>query len=400
MESSRRGGSQPLENFCDELGFPAGFAERGTAEGDLFDAAVNWLAVERPQAQNHWPALSLALVAQAEELLSQENLWSIADVFQRFPPEETFGNGRPVNTLNLQRSEGKSVKLRPLYNSALTVIRHRMLRNHPSNPGHATQSWRAYRQLISFIYAMTPEQRRGFAGYIWNNGVLPLGQMQIAEVRNRVVRPFEYILRHMPTAVSGVRGGALLQGLAYGYLLADSPNLILESHNVNTGSSRAGMLGDVDGFRGSEPELAAEVKDLDLDDSNVEAQLGDFLEDIATAPNATAVVICRSIANESRDSIEQRNVTVLTLQDLAKTVAVWDLPKQQEALRGVDYYLGRIQKSDVALQYFRQWLKQCEGLGPTAIPLRSGSAQDLTHNSAVIGVPRRGSGAEFIAKPG
>ncbi|MHA7285114.1 hypothetical protein ACX80I_02460 [Arthrobacter sp. MDT3-44] len=358
MSVSPRGGDQPLATFCSLLGFPDAFVEREVLQGELFEAAKHWLQVRRPQKQNHWPALALALTAQAENLLRAVGEASVSDVFAAYPPEED-SETKTVNTLNFTWGDGQSVKLRPLYNKALAVIHNRMLRSHPSNPGHATQSWRAYQDLIALIYQMSPGQRRGFAEFVWNEGVIALPEMTIASVKSRVIRPFEFVLSEMPTAVGGkVPGGSLLQAIAYGYLLADSPNLILESHKVNTGSSRTGMLGDVDGFRGSEPELAAEVKDLDLDESNVDTQLGAFLEDIATAPNATAVVICRSIAPTARELVETRNVTVLTVEDLARTVAVWDLPKQQEALRGIDYYLGRIQRSPEAKQFFRSWLLQ------------------------------------------
>lgn len=350
---------QPFENFSLELGFSRNFTWSVQTKGEQYEAAVLWLQDRRPRNQNHWPALVLALIAQAEKLLDEVGKNMLCDVFSEYPPEENFSDGRTVNTLNFTREGGPSVKLRPLYNKALGVIRNKMLRNHPSNAPHATQSWRAYRDLITLLYQMNPGQRRSFASYVWSEGVLPLPQIAMAEVRDRVVRPFEYVLNNMPTSVPRlVRGGALLQALAYGYLLADSPNLILESHNVNTGSSAAAMLGDVDGFRGSEPELAAEVKDLDLNESNVDVQLNDFLEDIAEAPNATAVVICRSISDTAREQIEARNVTVLTVKDLARTVAVWDLPKQQDALRGVDYFLGRIQKSTPAVGYFRNWLSE------------------------------------------
>lgn len=351
-----RGGDQPLSNFVLELGFSEDFTARSMTRGPEYDAAVDWLMNKRPPNQNHWPALAIALISQAEMLLEVAGKDRMEDVFSEYPPEATIEGVRAVNTLNFQYGAKKFVRLRPLYNRALDVIRARMLRNHPSNAPHATQSWPAYRDYIKFVYAMSPEERKSLTEFVWSIGVVPLPEMTLAAVRERVIRPFENVLRNMPTSVPKVRGGAMLQGLSFGYLLADSPNLILESHSVNTGSSRAGMLGDVDGFRGSEPELAAEVKDLAIDELNVDAQLGPFLEDIAMAPNATAVVICRSITSSAREAIESRNVTVLTVSDLARTVAVWDLPKQEEALRGTDYYLGRIQKSQVAVEYFRAWV--------------------------------------------
>lgn len=338
---------------------PSDFLQRevsSTPSNDL-QAAVDWLLTKRPKNQNHWPALGLSLIAQAELLLEAEGVDSLPDVFVSNAPQESTANGRVVNTLNFTRSGGDPVTLRPLYNRALQVIRNEMLRDHPSNAAHATQSWRAYRELIQYVYAIQPSERHQLAEFIWSAGVLARPEIALAEVRDRVVRPFEFVLLNMPTSgIVGVRGGAMLQGIAYGYFRADSPNLILETHKVNTGSSRAGRLGDIDGFRGGEPELAAEVKDLVLDENNAHTQLADFIEDMATAPNATAVVVCRGISDKARNEIESRNIIVLAVDDLVRTVKVWDLPKQQEGLRGVDYYLSRIQRSGPAQDFFRKWL--------------------------------------------
>lgn len=356
----RRGDPRPLAAVCEEIGFSDGFAGRSSTKTARVEAAVTWLSKERPQQQNHWPALALALVAQIEALFELEGVESVADVLASHPPETASG-GRAVNTLNLTRSDGEPVRLRSLYNDALNVIRNIMLREHPQNPGHATQSWPQYRPLIQAIGQMDGGERRAFAEAVWDEGVLRKPAREIAAVQERAIRPFEYVLRNMPTQVQGIRGGALLQALAFGYLNADSPNLILESHSVNVGASRAKMLGDVDGFRGKEPELAAEVKDVHVSAGDAEEILSDFLEDIVAAPNATAIVICTSVDEAARSAIESRGITVLSRDDLVRTVGVWDLPKQEEALRGVEYYLGRIQKSAKAVQFLRDWLES-EGI--------------------------------------
>lgn len=344
--------------MCAKLGYPQDFADRPVSAGQPLTESVEWITNHRPKGQNHWPGLALAFIAQAEELLAAEGVDSLPDVFMSNPPETGRAGARTINTMNITRSDGgESSKLRPHYNNAMELIKYTLLRNFPSSPGHATQSWPAYRPLVGMIFAMSPGERRALAEYVWTEWVLPLPEFQIAQVRDRVVRPFELVLAKMPTVGPKIPGGAMLQALTYGYLLADSPNLILESHSVNTGSARAKMLGDVDGFRGNEPELAAEVKDMELNESNVEDQLGGFLEDLAAAPNATAVVVCKNITDDGRAIIEKRNITVLTVSDLIRTVSVWDLPKQQEALRGVDYYLGRIQKSKAALNHFRSFLE-------------------------------------------
>lgn len=373
---SRRGGQQPLSTFIGALRLPEDFAARPEVSGSAeVAAAVEWLNTSRPRRQNFWPALVLAFIAQAEALLAADGVDRLPDVFASHPPQESQ-DGRVVNTLNFTRGHGDPIALRSVYNAALHVIRYHMLREHPKNEAHATQSWRDYRELVTLIHAMRPDERKTLAEWVWKSGVLDRQELVLARKRERVVRPFEFVLLHMPTtAIKGLPGGAMLQAVTYGYFRADSPNLILETHSVNTGSSRAGRLGDVDGYRGGEIELAAEVKDLEIQDA---AAVADFVEDIAEAPNATAVVVCQGVTDEARAEIEARNITVLTVSDLTRTVSVWDLPKQQEGLRGVDYYLGRIQRSGAGQTFFREWLRE-HGLDAgfdwvQATPWRAGGA--------------------------
>lgn len=116
------------------------------------------------------------------------------------------------------------------------------------------------------------------------------------------------------------------------------------------------MLGDVDGFRGAEVELAVEVKDIDLDATNWEDHLGAFLSDIDAAPNATAVVIARSIDDDVVAALEEIGVVPLDKPTMRRTVEVWDLTKQEEAVRGFEYYLGRIQKAQSLVDDLRTFL--------------------------------------------
>jgi hypothetical protein len=316
--------------------------------GAALDSAVDFLRHKRPPHQNHWPALALALIAQAESLLSQAGKESIGNIFTTYPPVQAAPGGAAVNTFNI-RVGNSEFKLRPAYNKALDVIRVEMRRQHPSNPAHATQSWPAYRPLIADIYRADPGERLALAEYIWETGVLAAEERRMAQAATRIVRPYEFVLQGFPTQ-GATPGGALFQALVFGYFRADSPGLTLESHSVNTGSSRADMIGDVAGYRGGEVELAVEVKDLDVAVGDVEALLGEFLEDLVDAPNATAVVTCQSITDEARTQLRERNVVGLSRQDLLDRVITWDLPKQQEAIRGAAYFLSRIQKNPRLLQ--------------------------------------------------
>lgn len=318
--------------------------------------AKDWLVTGRPQRQNFWPALTLALLSQAEDVLRRLGEPCLDDVFDHLEIEEARAAGKVVNTLNFL-VEDEKFQLRPKFGPIADVIRVEMRRDHPSAAPHATQAWRSYQPLITLIYSMRPEVRTRFAEHVWDRGVLAKPERKWAKQAERIVRPFERVLAEFDTR--GARpGGALFQGLVFGYFSADSPNLTLESHAVNTGSSRADMPGDVAGFRGDEVELAVEVKDYEILITDVESILVDFLEDLSSAPNATAVVVADSVDEGSRARLAESNVIALGRTELRARVVTWDLPKQQEALRGALYYLGRIQKSTDLVERLLRFLEE------------------------------------------
>jgi hypothetical protein len=297
----RRGGIHPLADFETELGLPAGFCNRDFNESeDAVRDAIHFLEVERPANQNYWPGLCLAMVGFAEELLAAAGDESLERPLDIYPPETQYAAGGPVNTLNVKVGESE-IKLRRLYNHAAVVIRVEMRRQHPQMPGHATQAWPAYRPFLDAVCAATREGRRAIAEYIWERGVLNAQENVPTVGRGALIRPFSRLLEIFPTTHRP--GGAVFQAMAFGYLRADSPNVILESHAVNVASRRAGVVGDVDGFQGAEIELAAEVKDLDIGQDNFENQLGGFLQAVEEVPNATTLVIARTFDTWSKNRL-------------------------------------------------------------------------------------------------
>lgn len=335
-----RGGMQPLSNFLDALSLPPDFAARPIPAQQMAAAkAIDWLRRRRPKKQNFWPALSLALIAQAEHVLEYLNVDSVEDVWSSINVEEA-PDGGTRNTLNFCTESGIH-PLRPRYNEAQHVIRVEMRREHPSMPGHATQAWRQYRDLITEIYRASPSERRVIADWVWQEGVLARPETIRAGARERQVRPFHLVIRDFDTGAD--RGGALWQAIVYGYIFADSPSLILESHAVNVGSSRAGMIGDIDGFLGGSPVLAAEAKDFAITADTV-ADLEDFLEDVAQFPDVDAVVFARAFDDDARATLAAAGARTVGHAEMLATVALWDIPKQQEAIRAMRYYLSRTQK--------------------------------------------------------
>lgn len=353
-----RGGNQPIENFEQELGLPAGFCARPYDPGPALGASLDFLQNQRPPGQNYWPALVLALIGQAEKVLVGLGATSVDNVFGDLQREEVSARGRVLNTLNFVTPDGSTFRLRPSYTKVLSVIRSEMRRfAHPSNPQGATNSWQHYQPLIESIYRATPDQRAALARWVWDNGVLPITETVPGGAAGpRRERPFSYVLEHMPT--SSNPGGAIFQAEAYAYLRADAPNVILESHAVNVGSRRAGLVGDVDGFRGDAVELAAEVKDLVIDEDNLEDQLGDFLVAVAEIPDATAIVFAAGFSDEAREALAAQNVVALDRGEMATIAAVWDFPKQAEAMGALIYFLARIQNRPQLVEQVRSYCQE------------------------------------------
>ncbi|MGH9126053.1 MAG: hypothetical protein ACRDZ8_15205 [Acidimicrobiales bacterium] len=339
-----RGGQQPIEPFETDLGFPTGFTARPASTGAGYIAAIDFLENYRPPQQNYWPALALALVAQAEHLLSALGVSSLDDVFSAIEIEQEAAGRGARNTLNFIRPDGTQSRLRPTYGRTVAVIRSQMRRfAHPYSPGSQTGAWRSYRPFIKAIYSASPDERSTIARWVWEHGVLPIPETvpSATGARERRERPFSYVLRHMPTVSRP--GGAIFQAEAYAYLRADAPNVILEAHAVNVASRRARLVGDVAGFRGDIVELVAEVKDQIINEDNLDEQLGDVFVEIAEVADATAIVFAATFSYEAREALAAQNVIALDREEMATIAAVWDLPKQAEAMGALCYYLARIQ---------------------------------------------------------
>jgi hypothetical protein len=356
-EGRRRGGNPAMSAFVLDLGLPEGMFDRSGDEGNEYQRAISWLTEKRPREQNHWPALTIALIAQAEEGLAVLGVDSQPEVLTSLSREEA-PLGRPVNTLNLiVGSDGEVTRLRPKYNLALQVIHVELQRfGHPSNPGHATQSWPQYSELIKEIWAASPSDRVRIAEWVWANGVLSLAESTPSAYISRRVSRYSRLLSDMPT--EGRPGGAIWQGVCFGYLAADSPNLVLESHKANTGSSRSGLLGDVDGFVGHEIALAVECKDRHLTAINWRSELSPFAHAMVDYPGTLGLVMVRSAEPDVVNEVGALGLTVITRDQMQRTAAVWDEPKQRLALQGLLYFLRRVQKSEVLLEQVLAWCSE------------------------------------------
>lgn len=337
----------PLSDYESTLCLPAGFTTRPNGSVDPHaDAAIEWLEYQRPRRQSFWPALCLAFIGQAEAVLKATERPRVDNPFVSVVRKSTSAN-RAIDQLVWLVGEIE-FSTRPYYNAAERVIIGDMHREHPSAAAHATSKWEMYRQFIEEMFSALPSGRLKIANWIWETGVLAQPLTISTASRTRQPRPFLEMLKHLDRG-SGRTGGAIFQALVYAYLYADSPTLTVISQRVNTGSRRAGVVGDVSGYLGEHVVLAAEAKDKDLDGGDI-SELTTFINESSAFPDMDAVVFARSFDPALEDHLNSVQVRTFPLDLMIRTVSLWDVPKQENAVRAVRFFLGQIQRSAALIE--------------------------------------------------
>jgi hypothetical protein len=333
------------------LGLPKGFGNRQRpASSEKVDAVI---ALRKKNARrNFLLGVLMAYVAVSEDLLGQIDADHLDDALAKYEPLEESG-GRRLNTLTLQPNDDV-ISLRTYYNLAERVIRHDLHRlGYPNSAPHATQAWTQHREEFGLIAAMSPGERALLMDWLWAEA-LSLQEMGGHSDAPREIRPFEIILAEFPGGQKGEPGGAVLQGLAYAYYRADSPNVTLRIYKVGSGSSRVGAAGDVDGWIGDDLALSVEVKDLDITDDNL-SQFDQFTKQLERWPNCTAVALARSFTGEASEWLLERNILPLDRERMASNVSYWDVPKQRIAVREFLYFLAVVQSHARLLNRFKDF---------------------------------------------
>lgn len=352
----------------DRLGFPQGFGAR-TPQSYEATEAVMADHDEVRRGRRYATPLLLTLVAQVEQWLAHENLDSSATTHEQIR-SVTDVRGNEANQLILRTTTGTLVTLRPIYNKLETLVVGDMMRlGFPTGPGYNTGQWRRFAGTVDSLLKMAPSERRQVAADLWSL-IVALERQQFATGRSAVPRPFTRLLETFEPRQSNENEGALLQGLAYAYYRADAPNIDLDPGRSRAGSARTQRIGDIDGYSGNELVLTIEVKDDRVGASNV-SRFDDWLVKLPDFPNALAVALARDFDAQAQEHLADRAVAILDMETMLKTVALWDLGKQQLAARGFWFYLNRIEREPHMIRRFNGW---CEDHGITL--WFSGQAED------------------------
>lgn len=273
-------------------------------------------------------------------------LSSFDEFLTRFERQERTSAGQRANTLIVKRDGGQTLSIRPFYNAAERYFRAEQKRfGYPSCAPHATQAWTDYTRWLDALVTFSDSELVALRERVCQFVLDKLESHEFDPTSVRTEPPlFRLLLEGFDlTKHSGERTGAAFQGVVFGFLRADNPHLQIEIEKVRTGSKRLQRVGDVDGWEGARLAISAEVKQyiIPLDDV---ADLEAFANETGRR-GALGVVAALSFASGVREQLDSLGVLSLDMDDLLRTVALWDPLKQRTAVSSLIYYATHVEKS-------------------------------------------------------
>jgi len=295
------------------------------------------------------------------EQLSQTDEWvsgfdpdvSADDILSRYDQASV------KSTLTITH-DGEKYAIRPVQNAVIDLFREDLKRtNFPSSPGHHTGEWERYTDLLAMAFQLSRDGRYIATQRLFEYGLEQLERKDITQREPPFPSPFEAVLHEYDRSHPDEEGGLTYQAWAYGYVTAMWPHLSLEASKVRTGSSRQNRYGDIDGYQGPDLMLSVEVKDRAIDGQNVESELGSIM---VLAENATTIVVavCRSASDDAITVLREADVNVLTDEQLAQRLQLWDYHKQNRALQAMAHYLTNIEEDPGALQRLLRFIEHID----------------------------------------
>ncbi|MBW3598489.1 MAG: hypothetical protein KY475_14610 [Planctomycetes bacterium] len=269
-----------------------------------------------------------------------------ADFLARFPKQSETAAGKRANTLIVAAPTGKTVSLRPFYNSAERYFRAEQKRfDYPSCDPHATQAWSDYTHWLDALVTFSTGEMNTLRERVCRHVLDTLKSQAFDPSSVRLEPPlFRMLLEDFDlTARKGEPTGAAFQGLVFGFLRADNPHLQIEISKVRTGSKRLQRVGDIDAWEGARLAISAEVKQLSLKADAV-PDLEGFANEIGRR-GALGLIVALDFEDAARASCEELGLTVLALADMLEVVKLWDPLKQRTAVSSFEYYVKHVEKN-------------------------------------------------------
>jgi hypothetical protein len=279
----------------------------------------------------------------------------------RFTKQERTRAGRQANTLIVDRGDGSHLSIRPFYNGAERYFRAEHKRfDYPSCAPHATQAWSDYGDwldaLVTFSEAELATLRDRVCQFVLDN--LQSHEFDPSDV---AADPplFRMLLDDFDlTAPKGEPSGAAFQGVTFGFLRADNPHLQVEIDKVRTGSKRLQRVGDVDGWDGARLAMSAEVKQYVVSHDTL-ADLEEFAN--ATGRRGTlGVIVALGFEEQAREELSAKGLVALDIEDMRRTVELWDTLKQRTAVASLVYYARHVEQNATLIDRIDAFLEQAE----------------------------------------
>ena len=263
------------------------------------------------------------------------------------------------SSLTLKREDTKE-GIRSFHNELIDLFRENLGRtNFPSSPGHHTGEWERYDHMLERAFRLSRRGRLVAVQRLFDLGLERLESKEYEQRQPPFPDPFHRVLNEYERSAPEEQGGSAYQALCYGYVKAEWPHLSFRASKVRTGSSRQNRYGDIDGFYGPDLMISVEVKDRDIDESNVDSELGTMMQ-VARNTTAIAIAICRQITDDARETLEEAGVEVLSDDDLSSRIRIWDYHKQNQALHGMIHFFANIEENPAGVQRLLRFVESVD----------------------------------------
>jgi hypothetical protein len=278
---------------------------------------------------------------------------SLEDFFRKYPRVTTTSAGKTVNALTVRLSpdsKKKTLGIRPFYNVIESYIRAEKRRfGYPNCAPHATQAWIDYQTWLEAIVQMSEAESAKAESELIEFVLQALPEHAAPEGAARAVKgPFTRLLDKYESLKSVGPHGATFQGLGYAYIRADAPHLHLDVAKVGAGSKRLNRVGDIDGWEGAKLILTVEAKGYAIGSDDL-AQLAGFQNSVERS-GALGIVFAETFDEDAVRQLEQDGLRSFDLEDLKRSVALWDPLKQQAAFSAFEYYVHHVEKNKAMME--------------------------------------------------
>lgn len=273
------------------------------------------------------------------------------DLYQRYDRKDT----KTLSILVGDDDHG----IRKIHEDLIDLFRELGRTNFPSSAPHTTSDWDDYEDELAACFRLSRAGRYEAIDRLIDFGLNRLTRRTFDARENPLPRPFTEILRRYPRKDPDEEAGSAYQAISYGYVKAEWPHLSLRTSKLRTGSSRQNRTGDVDGYIGPDLMVSLEAKDKTVTDEVVRKELSD-LRQLAQDTGAIAIVMCDSITDNARRSLNSDGVLVLTDSELEGHLSYWDYHKQNDAVQGMIHYFKNVEENPDATRRILEFLLEVD----------------------------------------